>query len=74
MRSTPRYGGGRTMARVDAEFADGLVVEVAGHGTHATRLERVGLTQVSLRRCRGCTGRGRGGSTIALGSARSPPV
>ena len=32
--------GTRTMARVDAEFAGGLVVEVAGHGTHATRLQR----------------------------------
>ena len=31
---------GRTLARVDAEFAHGLVVEVAGHGTHATRLQR----------------------------------
>jgi hypothetical protein len=32
--------GARTLARVDAEFADGLVVEVAGHGTHASRLQR----------------------------------
>jgi hypothetical protein len=32
--------GARTIARVDAEFAGGLVVEVAGHGTHATRLQR----------------------------------
>ena len=32
--------GSRTLARVDAEFADGLVVEVAGHGTHATRQQR----------------------------------
>lgn len=32
--------GTRTLARVDAEFADGLIVEVAGHGTHATRLQR----------------------------------
>ncbi len=32
--------GSRTLARVDAEFADGLVVEVAGHGTHATRIQR----------------------------------
>lgn len=32
--------GSRTLARVDAEFSDGLVVEVAGHGTHATRLQR----------------------------------
>jgi hypothetical protein len=31
---------GRTLARVDAEFACGLVVEVAGHGTHATRVQR----------------------------------
>ena len=28
---------GRTIARVDAFFPGGLVVEVAGHGTHATR-------------------------------------
>ena len=32
--------GGRTIARVDAEFPGGLVVEVAGHGTHATRQQR----------------------------------
>jgi hypothetical protein len=32
--------GGRTFARVDAEFSDGLVIEVAGHGTHATRRQR----------------------------------
>jgi hypothetical protein len=32
--------GSRTIARVDAEFAGGLVIEVAGHGTHATRLQR----------------------------------
>ena len=32
--------GSRTVARVDAEFAGGLVVEVAGHGTHATRVQR----------------------------------
>lgn len=31
---------GRTIARVDAEFPGGLVVEVAGHGTHATRQQR----------------------------------
>jgi hypothetical protein len=30
----------RTVARVDAFFADGLVVELAGHGTHSTRLQR----------------------------------
>ena len=32
--------GTRTLARVDAEFGDGLVVELAGHGTHATRQQR----------------------------------
>ncbi len=32
--------GTRTMARVDAEFAGGLIIEVAGHGTHSTRLQR----------------------------------
>ena len=32
--------GTRTLARVDAEFPDGLVVELAGHGTHATRIQR----------------------------------
>jgi hypothetical protein len=31
---------GRTVARVDAEFPGHLVVEVAGHGTHATRRQR----------------------------------
>ena len=30
----------RTVARVDAFFAGGLVVELAGHGTHSTRLQR----------------------------------
>lgn len=39
LRRTYRSGS-RTLARVDAEFAGGLVVEVAGHGTHATRLQR----------------------------------
>ena len=32
--------GSRTVARVDAYFPSGLVVEVSGHGTHATRLQR----------------------------------
>jgi hypothetical protein len=32
--------GTRTLARVDAEFGDGLIVEIAGHGTHATRVQR----------------------------------
>jgi hypothetical protein len=32
--------GTRTLARVDAEFAHGVVVEVAGHGSHSTRLQR----------------------------------
>ena len=32
--------GSRTIARVDAYFPGGLVVEVAGHGTHATRRQR----------------------------------
>ncbi|MDP9464904.1 MAG: hypothetical protein M3P52_09790 [Actinomycetota bacterium] len=32
--------GTRTVARVDVEFAGGLIVELAGHGTHATRLQR----------------------------------
>jgi hypothetical protein len=31
---------GRTVARVDAEFPGGLVIEVAGHGTHASRRQR----------------------------------
>jgi len=31
---------GRTVARVDAFFPGDLVVEVAGHGTHATRQQR----------------------------------
>jgi very-short-patch-repair endonuclease len=31
---------GRSFARVDFQFPDGLVVEVAGHGTHATRRQR----------------------------------
>ncbi|MCU1367216.1 MAG: Protein of unknown function (DUF559)/Domain of unknown function [Ilumatobacteraceae bacterium] len=30
---------GRTVARVDAFFPGGLVVEVAGHGTHSSRLQ-----------------------------------
>lgn len=32
--------GTRTIARVDAEFGHELVIELAGHGTHATRLQR----------------------------------
>ena len=32
--------GTRTLARVDAEFANGLIVELAGHGTHSTRVQR----------------------------------
>ena len=32
--------GTRTLARVDAEFPGDLVIELAGHGTHATRLQR----------------------------------
>ncbi|MBK5333797.1 MAG: hypothetical protein JJD93_17605 [Ilumatobacteraceae bacterium] len=32
--------GSRIVARVDAYFAGGLVVEVSGHGTHATRRQR----------------------------------
>ena len=32
--------GTRTSARVDAEFNCGLIIELAGHGTHATRLQR----------------------------------
>jgi len=31
---------GHTIARVDFQFPGGLVVEVAGHGTHATRQQR----------------------------------
>jgi hypothetical protein len=32
--------GTRTLARVDAEFPGDLVIELAGHATHATRLQR----------------------------------
>ncbi len=32
--------GTRVVARVDAYFSSGLVVEVSGHGTHATRRQR----------------------------------
>ena len=32
--------GSRTIARVDAYFPGGLVVEIAGHGTHASRRQR----------------------------------
>ncbi|HSB86390.1 MAG TPA: hypothetical protein VLD86_08780 [Ilumatobacteraceae bacterium] len=32
--------GSRTIARVDAEFDGGVVVELAGHGTHSTRRQR----------------------------------
>jgi hypothetical protein len=32
--------GTRTIARVDAYFPGGIVVEVSGHGTHASRLQR----------------------------------
>ena len=51
--------GTRTVARVDAEFAGGVVVEVAGHGTHATRLQRQRdaqrLTELTLRNKRPIT-------------------
>jgi hypothetical protein len=39
LRKTFRDGS-RTVARVDAFFPGGLVVEVAGHGTHASRRQR----------------------------------
>jgi hypothetical protein len=39
LRKTYRDGT-RIVARVDAYFAGGLVVEVAGHGTHASRRQR----------------------------------
>ena len=32
--------GTRTIARVDAEFGHELVIEIAGHGTHSTRIQR----------------------------------
>jgi very-short-patch-repair endonuclease len=32
--------GARHIARVDAYFAPGLVVEVAGHGTHSSRRQQ----------------------------------
>ena len=32
--------GNRVLARVDAYFPGGLVVEVSGHGTHSTRRQR----------------------------------
>lgn len=48
--------GTRTIARVDAQFANGLVIELAGHGTHATRLQRQRdaqrHTELTLRRRR----------------------
>jgi hypothetical protein len=37
--------GTRTVARVDAYFAGGLVVEVAGHGTHSSRRQIQSDTQ-----------------------------
>jgi hypothetical protein len=40
MLQTTYRDGTRTVARVDAFFPGGLVVEVAGHGTHATRRQR----------------------------------
>ena len=39
LRKTYRDGG-RVVARVDAEFPGGLVVELAGHGTHSSRRQR----------------------------------
>ena len=38
-QKTHRFEG-QSFARVDFQFPDGLVVEVAGHGTHATRRQR----------------------------------
>ncbi len=40
MLQTTYRDGTRTIARVDAFFVGGVVVEVAGHGTHATRRQR----------------------------------
>jgi hypothetical protein len=39
LRRTYRSDG-RTIARVDAEFPDGLVVELAGHASHSSRRQR----------------------------------
>ena len=65
--------GSRVVARVDAYFAGGLVVEVSGHGTHASRRQRqidaqrhteltlrgLHVVDVHLRRCPRPTSLGR---------------
>jgi hypothetical protein len=61
---------GRTVARVDAEFPGGLVVEVAGHGTHSSRRQR----QVDEQRRTELTLRGKRVVTFTYDDVRDRPT
>jgi hypothetical protein len=62
--------GTRTIARVDAYFPGGLVVEVAGHGTHASRRQR----QVDAQRHTELTLRGLSVVTFTYEDIRDRPA
>jgi hypothetical protein len=62
--------GSRTIARVDAYFPGGLVVEVSGHGTHASRRQR----QVDAQRHTELTLRGLRVLTFTYEDVRDRPL
>ena len=62
--------GTRTIARVDAYFPGGLVVEVSGHGTHASRRQR----QVDAQRRTELTLRGLRTVTFTYEDVRDRPA
>jgi hypothetical protein len=62
--------GTRTVARVDAFFPCGLVVEVSGHGTHASRRQR----QIDAQRCTELTLRGLRVITFTYEDVRDRPA
>ena len=61
--------GTRTVARIDAYFPSGIVVEVSGHGTHATRRQR----QIDAQRHTELTLRGLRVLTFTYEDIRSRP-
>jgi hypothetical protein len=62
--------GTRVVARVDAYFAGGLVVEVSGHGTHASRRQR----QIDAQRRTELTLRGLSVVTFTYEDVRDRPA
>jgi len=62
--------GSRVVARVDAYFAGGLVVEVSGHGTHASRRQR----QIDAQRRTELTLRGLSVITFTYEDVRDRPA